>query len=122
MSSRGHDHRIDMRGEVCPYTFVQQVKVSLRGMQPRQLLQIVVDYPPAARQVPRFVRYGGDEVVGVRRENGKDWVITVRRSAELHEAREQQIHPLVTADSLLPPASPCPGAKWKPDGPPATGA
>lgn len=73
---------MDIRGEVCPYTFVK-TRLALEEMQPGQTLRVLVDYEPAIRNVPRSVRVQGDEVLGVEpcgaAPGVAEWAILVRK-------------------------------------------
>ena len=72
------DLELDIRGEVCPYTFVK-TKLALEEMTPGEVLRVLVDYEPATRNVPRSVALQGDEVLGVEPSGASEWAITVRR-------------------------------------------
>jgi len=72
------DRELDIRGEVCPYTFVK-TKLALEEMTPGQVLRVLVDYEPATRNVPRSVTLQGDEVLGVEPCGASQWAITVRK-------------------------------------------
>ena len=74
------DRELDIRGEVCPYTFVK-TKLALEEMQPGQVLRVVVDYEPATRNVPRSVSLQGDEVLRVESCGVSQWAIVVCKSA-----------------------------------------
>lgn len=52
---------LDLRGEVCPYTFVR-TKLALEGMPIGARLAVVLDHEPATRNVPRSAREWGQEV------------------------------------------------------------
>jgi tRNA 2-thiouridine synthesizing protein A len=73
------DRELDIRGEMCPYTFVK-TKLALEEMTPGQVLRVLVDYEPATRNVPRSVTLQGDEVLGVEPCGASQWAITVRKS------------------------------------------
>jgi TusA-related sulfurtransferase len=75
------DRELDIRGEVCPYTFVK-TKLALEEMQPGQVLRVLVDYEPATKNVPRSVKLQGDEVLGVESCGVSQWAITVRKLVE----------------------------------------
>ena len=75
------DRELDIRGEVCPYTFVK-TKLVLEEMQPGQVLRVLVDYEPATKNVPRSVKLQGDEVLGVESCGASQWAITVRKVVE----------------------------------------
>ena len=72
------DRELDIRGEVCPYTFVK-TKLALEEMQPGQVLRVLVDYEPATKNVPRSVKLQGDEVLGIEPCGVSQWAITVRK-------------------------------------------
>ena len=76
--AQGLDRELDIRGEVCPYTFVK-TKLALEEMTPGQVLRVLVDYEPATRNVPRSVTVQGDEVLGVEICGASEWAITVRK-------------------------------------------
>jgi TusA-related sulfurtransferase len=72
------DRELDLKGEVCPYTFVK-TKLALEEMEPGQVLRVTVDHPPAAENVPRSVSNRGHHVLEVRQASAGDWTITVRK-------------------------------------------
>lgn len=49
---------IDLKGEVCPYTFVL-TKLNLEEMENNSILEVIVDYPPAVENIPRSVKDQG---------------------------------------------------------------
>jgi tRNA 2-thiouridine synthesizing protein A len=55
---------LDLRGEVCPFTFVR-TKLRLEELPVGAALRILVDHEPASRNVPRSLREWGQEVVEV---------------------------------------------------------
>ncbi len=72
------DKELNLRGEVCPYTFVKS-KLALEVMQPGQVLRVIVDNDESASNVPRSMQNEGHNVLGVERLNAKDWQIVVRK-------------------------------------------
>lgn len=72
------DQMIDLKGEVCPYTFVR-TKLALEEMECGQVLRVIVDHPPAVNNVPRSLGNEGQEVLEVTKINDTDWTITVRK-------------------------------------------
>jgi tRNA 2-thiouridine synthesizing protein A len=70
--------KLDLRGEVCPYTFVK-TKLALEEMAPGELLEVTVDHAPAVENVPRSVENRGHDVLWVHRRNDMDWTIMVRK-------------------------------------------
>lgn len=73
------DREIDLKGEVCPYTFVKS-KLALEEMESGQVLRVVVDHLPAVENVPRSLEGEGNEVLDVSRLNDTDWQIVVRKA------------------------------------------
>ena len=53
------DRELDIRGEVCPYTFVWS-KLALEEMESGQVLQIVLDHLPATTPGPQRRHAGGN--------------------------------------------------------------
>ena len=75
------DQELNLKGEVCPYTFVK-TKLALEMMEPEQVLRVIVDHLPAVENVPRSVKNDGHELLGVHQVNATDWFITIRRGEE----------------------------------------
>jgi len=75
------DEEIDLRGEVCPYTFVKS-KLYLEEMEVGQVLRVVLDHLPAVDNVPRSMQNEGHEVLGVAQVTEDDWFVTVRKTHE----------------------------------------
>jgi TusA-related sulfurtransferase len=69
---------INLKGTMCPYNFVKS-KLALEEVSLGQTLRIVVDFPSAVEDVPRGMKYEGQEVLHVRQLNASDWEIMVRR-------------------------------------------
>ncbi|HAI20884.1 MAG TPA: hypothetical protein DCM14_03155 [Clostridiales bacterium UBA8153] len=69
--------KLDLSGEVCPYTLVKALLV-LETMESGASVEISVDYPPASSNVPRSLVLYGHEVVSVTVE-GPAWVIVVKK-------------------------------------------
>jgi tRNA 2-thiouridine synthesizing protein A len=76
---------LDLRGEVCPYTFVK-AKLATEEMAAGQVLRILLDHLPAVADVPRGLATQGDEVLQVRQLDETDWEILVRKAPRAKEA------------------------------------
>jgi len=74
------DQELDLKGEVCPYTFVK-TKLALEMMEPEEVLRVIVDHLPAVENVPRSVMNEGHEVLNVGQVNDTDWEIVIRKTA-----------------------------------------
>ncbi len=69
---------LDLKGEVCPYTFVKS-KLALEEMESGQVLKIIIDNLGSAANVPRSLSSEGHQILHVEKLNDTDWVITVKR-------------------------------------------
>jgi len=69
---------LDLRGEVCPYTFVKS-KLTIEGMRAGEELLVIVDYEPSSRNIPKSMRIIGEEVVSIESKPGGVWEIVLRK-------------------------------------------
>ena len=72
------DFEFDLKGEVCPYTFVKS-KLALEMLESNQILQVVVDNDESATNVPKSMTNEGNAVLGVEKLNEKDWLLTIKK-------------------------------------------
>ncbi len=72
------DEDIDLRGEVCPYTFVKS-KLQLEEMEVGQTLRLILDHLPAVDNCPRSFKNEGQEIIGVQPINDDEWEVVVRK-------------------------------------------
>jgi TusA-related sulfurtransferase len=73
------DRRIDIRGEVCPYTFVKS-KLAIESMESGEVLEIILDHAPAAENVPRSLSNEGHEVLEVKQISPREWRVIVQKA------------------------------------------
>jgi len=73
------DVELNLKGEICPYTFVKS-KLALEEMEMGQVLAVLVDHVPAVDNVPRSLVNEGQEVLEVKQVNGTDWAIMVKKT------------------------------------------
>ncbi len=73
------DKELNLKGKICPYTFIESM-LALEEMDTGAVLRVVVDYPPAVCDVPRSLKNEGYEVLEVSKINGTDWAIIVRNT------------------------------------------
>ncbi len=76
------DKTIDLKGEVCPYTFVKS-KLALEEMGLDQILEVVVDHEPAVENVPRSLKNEGQKILAVDKINDTDWKILVKKEKDI---------------------------------------
>jgi TusA-related sulfurtransferase len=73
------DKELDIRGEVCPFTFVKS-KLVLEQMELGQVLRVVLDYPPSVENVPKSMREEGQEVLAINKLDNNTWEILIRKT------------------------------------------
>ncbi|MDH4228845.1 MAG: sulfurtransferase TusA family protein [Nitrospirota bacterium] len=73
------DQELDIRGVVCPITFVKS-KLTLERMQSGQVLRVLIDYPPSALNVPRSLEHEGHQILGITESEGPLWTLLVRKA------------------------------------------
>ncbi len=78
--SKGAIRTIDLKGEVCPYTFVL-TKLNLEELENEQVLEVIIDYPPATENIPRSIadQKLGD-VLSVEKIGETEWKITIKKT------------------------------------------
>ena len=75
--SRFTDRELNLKGKICPYTFIESM-LALEEMETNQILRVIVDYPPAVCDVPKSLKNEGYEILDVNSLNETDWEILVR--------------------------------------------
>jgi tRNA 2-thiouridine synthesizing protein A len=74
------DMEVNLKGEVCPYTFIKSL-LTLEEMEVGQVLRVIVDYLPSVENVPRSLKNERHEILEVVQINDTDWAITIRKLA-----------------------------------------
>jgi len=74
------DKELNLKGEVCPYTFVKS-KLALEEMESGQVLRIIVDNDESGENVPRSLANEGHQVLEVVKLTSSDWAIMVRKAS-----------------------------------------
>ena len=75
------DKTIDIRGQVCPYTFVRS-KLAIEKMNVGEVLEIILDHKAAVENVPKSMENEGQKVLLVEQTGEKEWRIVVRKDRE----------------------------------------
>jgi tRNA 2-thiouridine synthesizing protein A len=75
------DKTIDIKGLVCPFTFVKS-KLAIEEMEIGKVLEIILDYEEASRSIPKSMEDHGQVVLGVDKINDTDWRILVRKEKD----------------------------------------
>jgi len=79
------DKTLDIKGQVCPYTFVRS-KLTLEKMQLGEVLEIITDHKPASENVPKSMTNEGQMVLKIEQTGDKEWHIYVRKDREKKKA------------------------------------
>jgi tRNA 2-thiouridine synthesizing protein A len=74
----GGPEELDLRGEVCPYTFLK-ARLALEALPVGAVLRVVVDNDASARDVPRSLAAAGHAVLGCAETGDGGWAILTRR-------------------------------------------
>ena len=72
---------LNLRGEVCPYTFLK-ARLALESISPGVVLRVVVDNAVSAHDVPRSLAAAGHAVLGVTAAGDGTWTILTRRGQD----------------------------------------
>ena len=75
------DKKIDIRGLVCPYTFVK-AKLAIESLAIGQVLEILLDYEEASRSIPLSMEDHGQRVIRVEKINDTDWLLAIRKAKD----------------------------------------
>ncbi|HBG91923.1 MAG: hypothetical protein A3J81_00515 [Nitrospirae bacterium RIFOXYB2_FULL_43_5] len=75
------DKKINIKGLVCPYTFVK-AKLAVEDMEVGQVLEILLDYEEALRSIPKSMEDHGQKVLKVEKINDTDWILVIRKEKE----------------------------------------
>ncbi len=70
---------LDLRGEVCPYTFVK-TKLRLEELDSGQDLTILLDDSAATANVSKSLRSEGHEILDLKALSGGVWRIVVKKN------------------------------------------
>lgn len=70
-------HRLDLLGVPCPLSWAK-AKVALYGLADGALLELTLDDPRGARDLPRAAEAEGHHVVSIQTGAGR-WVITLEK-------------------------------------------
>ena len=77
--SESKEQILDLKGEVCPFTFVK-TKLRLETMEAGEILTIIVDNNESASNVPRSLDLEGHNVLSVEKHTADGlWSITVEK-------------------------------------------
>ena len=70
---------LDLRGEVCPYTFVK-TKLKLEELDSGEELIVIFDHAPAVENVPRSLKNEGHKILGIEKKDDHLWKVRIRKA------------------------------------------
>ncbi len=75
------DESINIKGLVCPYTFVK-AKLAIEDLEVGKVLEIILDYEEASRSIPKSMEDHGQTVLAVDKINDTDWRLLIRKDQD----------------------------------------
>lgn len=72
------DKSIDLRGEVCPYTFVK-TKLALENLVSGQILEVITNHKPAVRNVMRSCENEGHIILSSEHINNEEYKLIIKK-------------------------------------------
>lgn len=75
------DKKINIKGLVCPYTFVKS-KLAVEDMEVGETIEILLDYEEASRSIPKSMEDHGHKVLKVEKINDTDWILIIRKERD----------------------------------------
>lgn len=81
MEDRKTDKSINIKGLICPYTFVK-AKLAIEDMEADQVLEILLDYEEASRSIPKSMEDHGHKVLKIEKINDTDWILRIKKVGE----------------------------------------
>ena len=73
------DRELDLRGEVCPFTFVKS-KLIIEQMNIGEVLKVILDYYPSVENVPKSMKDEYQEVLAVKQVGENLWEVYIRKA------------------------------------------
>ncbi|MFX0027995.1 MAG: sulfurtransferase TusA family protein [Candidatus Hermodarchaeota archaeon] len=74
-------HKLDLRGKICPMTFVY-TKLQLEKMNSGELLEVTLDFPAAIKNVPDSCKrqnLGETIEISETDKKKKEWILKIRK-------------------------------------------
>ena len=75
------DKSINIKGLVCPYTFVK-AKLAIESLEIGQILEVLLDSEEASRNIPKSMEDHGQKVLKVEKINETDWILQIKKAKD----------------------------------------
>lgn len=79
MSDVKPDQELDLRGEVCPYTFVKS-KLALEMLDSGNVLRVLFDHKPAVKNVSGSMENEGHAILSKGDVSAGLWQVTIKKA------------------------------------------
>ena len=79
MESIKADRELDLRGEICPFTFVKS-KLIIEEMNIGEVLKVILDYYPSVENVPKSMKDEYQDVLAVKQIGDNLWEVYIRKA------------------------------------------
>ncbi len=73
-----YDKLIDIKKDVCPYTFIK-AKLEIEEMKTGQVLKVMVGNPLSAEDVPRGMELEGHKILKIEKISETEWQIWIQK-------------------------------------------
>lgn len=74
-------NKLDLRGEICPFTLVR-TKKELKKISPGERLLIVVDYPASVDEISSWAKQAGNRIVEIKKGDGLLWEMLMEKGRD----------------------------------------
>lgn len=71
-------YRLDLRGEICPFTLVR-TKKELNKISSGERLLIIVDYPTSVDEISTWAKERGHAVLEIKKGEGLLWEMLIEK-------------------------------------------
>lgn len=75
---------LDIKGQICPYTFVRS-KLVLEKMNVGEVLEIITDHNQAREDIPRSFSNEGQQIMAIEQTAADEWHIFIRKAPKKSE-------------------------------------
>ena len=75
------DKSINIKGLVCPYTFVK-AKLAIESLEIGQILEILLDSEEASRNIPKSMEDHGQKMLKTEKINETDWILQIKKAKD----------------------------------------
>lgn len=71
-------NRLDLRGEICPFTLVR-TKKELKKIPRGERLLVILDYPASVNEISSWAKEVGHRIVEIKKSGGLLWEMLMEK-------------------------------------------